>query len=228
MTRVKICGITSVEDALAAVAAGADALGFVFAPSPRQVTPEAAAAIVRELPPFVATVGVLVDQDPGPILEVCPLEVIQFHGAETPEQVAAVTGVRRVKAFRVRADGDLEALRRYHDVAHALLLDAYDAGAAGGTGKAFPWALARLAVARGLVAGAPAQTSPAACRTLTAAKGATAPPLILAGGLTPENVAEAIAATSPYAVDVSSGVEVAPGRKDPARMAAFVRAVRDQ
>src|SRR4028119_608539 len=98
--RVKICGITSVEDALAAVEAGADALGFVFAPSPRRVTPEHAAAILRELPPFVTTVGLVVDQDPFPILETCRVDVVQFHGAEPPDVVAR-WGRRAMKAFRV-------------------------------------------------------------------------------------------------------------------------------
>src|SRR5437899_3177662 len=99
--RVKICGITNLEDALLAVEAGADALGFVFAPSPRQVTPQQAAAIIRELPPFVTTVGLVVDQDPRPILEVCAVDVVQFHGSEPPEVVAAA-GVRALKAFRLR------------------------------------------------------------------------------------------------------------------------------
>lgn len=210
MTRVKICGITSIEDARVAVAAGASALGFVFAESPRRVSPETAAAIVRTLPPFVSTVGVLVDQDPRPILAVCPLDVIQFHGHETPETVAAVTGVRRIKAFRVRTTADLDALAGYHGVVDGLLLDAYSEHAAGGTGRTFPWALAREAVARGLAAGADGR--------------GVGPPLILAGGLTPENVAAAIRETAPYAVDVSSGVEAAPGRKDAAKVAAFIMA----
>jgi phosphoribosylanthranilate isomerase len=211
MTRVKICGITTVEDALTAVAAGADVLGFVFAPSPRQVSIEAAAAILRALPPFVTTVGVLVDQEPAPILERCPLDVLQFHGSEPPEQMRAFPGVRAVKAFRVRASGDLESLRCYHGAADAILLDAYVSGVAGGTGETFPWALAQEAVARGLVAPA-------------TGIGNGAPPLILAGGLTPDNVAAAIAAAAPYAVDVSTGVEAAPGRKDPAKVRAFIEA----
>jgi phosphoribosylanthranilate isomerase len=215
-TRVKICGITSVSDALAAVAAGADALGFVFAASARRVTPEQAAAIARELPPFVATVGVLVDQDPRPILEVCPLGVLQFHGTETPEHLAAwgraAPGIRRVKAFRIRAVVDLDALARYHGATDAILLDAYAPEAPGGTGKTFPWELAREAAARGLVAAANGL-------------GQGAPHLILAGGLTPENVAAAIESCAPYAVDVSSGVEAALGRKDAAKVDEFVKAV---
>jgi phosphoribosylanthranilate isomerase len=210
--RVKICGITSIEDARAAVEAGADALGFLFAPSPRRVTPEQAAAIVSALPPFVTTVGVLVDQDPAPILEVCPLDAIQFHGAESPEMLQQTKRVRKFKAFRIRDAADLEAIRRYHGVAEAILLDAYVASAAGGTGTTFPWELAREATARGLVAS----------RTTLG----SGPPLILAGGLTPENVAEAIAATDACAVDVSSGVEAAPGRKDEEKVRRFILQAR--
>src|SRR5437588_4862930 len=116
MTWVKICGITNLEDALTAVAAGADALGFVFAPSPRRVSPEDAAAILRELPPFITTVGLVVDQDPRPILDVCPLDVIQFHGSESPERLEETVRsarVRATKAFRIREAEDLEALPRY-------------------------------------------------------------------------------------------------------------------
>lgn len=198
-TRVKICGITNLADALLAAEAGADALGFVFAPSPRQVTPEQAAAILRELPPFVTTVGLVVDQDPLPILDRCPLDVVQFHGSETPEMVARA-GRRAFKAFRVRAAADLEALPEYENAA-AFLLDAYVPGIAGGTGRRFPWQLAVEAKRFGK-------------------------PVIVAGGLTPGNVAHCIETTRPYAVDVSSGVEAEPGRKDPAKLSIFMRAAR--
>lgn len=194
--RVKICGITSVDDALFAVEAGADALGLVFAPSPRQVTPEQARRIVEALPPFVTTVGLVVNQDPDPILAVCPLDVIQFHGGESPETVAAL-GRRAVKAFRVRGAEDLSALPRYA-AASALLLDAYVPGVMGGTGHRFPWALAAEARRFGR-------------------------PIIVAGGLTPENVGLCVETTSPYGVDVSSGVEATPGKKDPEKVRAFIR-----
>jgi phosphoribosylanthranilate isomerase len=197
--RVKICGITSLEDALAAIDAGADALGFVFAPSPRQVTPEAASLIVRELPPFITTVGLVVDQDPRPLLDRCPVDVVQFHGSEAPEVVAAA-GRRAVKAFRVREAADLENLPRYESVA-AFLLDAYVPGVAGGTGQRFPWSLA--------------------CEAKRFGK-----PVIVAGGLTPENVALCVETTQPYGVDVSSGVEASPGKKDPGKVRAFVAAAR--
>jgi phosphoribosylanthranilate isomerase len=198
--RVKVCGITSLEDALAAVEAGADALGFVFAPSPRQVTPEQAAAILRELPPFVTSVGLVVDQDPRPLREVCPVDVVQFHGSEPPEALLAA-GCRAVKAFRLRGEADLEPLRRYASAA-AFLLDAYVPGIQGGTGHRFPWDLAVEARRFGR-------------------------PLIVAGGLTPENVALCVRTTRPYAVDVSSGVEAAPGRKDPAKLRDFIAAARE-
>ncbi len=198
--RTKICGITRIEDALAAVQAGADALGFVFAPSPRRLTPAAAAGIVRELPPFVTTVGLVVDEDPRPVLEHCPLDVLQFNGSEAPEWVAAC-GRRAIKAFRIRAAADLDRLAEY-DCACGFLLDAFVPGIAGGTGQRFPWDLALEAKRFGK-------------------------PVIVAGGLTPENVGECIRTTQPYGVDVSSGVETAPGIKDPKRLRAFLAAVRE-
>ena len=197
--RVKICGITSVADALAAVEAGADALGFVFASSPRQVTPEQARAILREVPPFVTTVGLVVDQDPRPILEQCALDVIQFHGAESAAQVAP-WGRRALKAFRLRSEADLEPLSQYEMVG-AFLLDAYVPGVAGGTGHRFPWSLAVEARRFGK-------------------------PVIVAGGLTPENVAECVRQTSSYGVDVSTGVESAPGKKDAAKVRDFIQAAK--
>lgn len=198
--QVKICGITCVEDALVAVEAGANALGFVFAPSPRQVTPEAAVAILRELPPFVTIVGLVVNQDPAPILAACPLDVIQFHGAESPETVASL-GRRAIKAFRLRDQADLPALANYR-AASALLLDAYVPGIAGGTGHQFPWQLAVDA------------------RQYSR-------PIVVAGGLTPENVALCVTTTQPYGVDVSTGVEASPGRKDPTKVRDFIAAARE-
>jgi phosphoribosylanthranilate isomerase len=197
--RVKVDGITNREDALLAVEAGAHALGFVFAPSPRQVSAEAAAEIVAGLPPFVMTVGVFVDGDVAGVLERCPLDAVQFHGEEPPEALAAVRGVRRIKAFRVATAEHLEALATYREVAEAFLLDARVEGVAGGTGQAFPWHLAREARRFGR-------------------------PILLAGGLTAENVQEAIEIGRPDAVDVSSRVEAAPGRKDPVLVRRFVAA----
>jgi phosphoribosylanthranilate isomerase len=197
--RVKVCGITNLADARAAVDAGAHALGFVFARSPRQVTPDQAAEIIAGLPPFVQTVGVVVDQDVEEILCRCPLDAVQFHGEEPPAVLAATQGVRRIKAFRVAGAQDLEQMTAYIQVAEAFLLDARVEGLAGGTGQAFPWHLAREARRFGR-------------------------PIILAGGLKPENVQSAIEEGCPDAVDVSSMVEAAPGKKDPLRIRQFVAA----
>lgn len=194
--RVKICGLTSLADALAAVAAGADALGFVLAPSPRRLEPRAVRAICRELPPLVGRVGVFVDQPPEEVArlrEFCGLDWVQLHGREGPEQAAAL-GWRVIKAMAVGGAPPRppEGFERA-----GLLLDTRAPGRRGGTGLTFDWALARpLAAAR---------------------------PVILAGGLGPGNVAEAVRAARPFAVDVSSGVESAPGRKDHAKLSEFVR-----
>ncbi len=201
MVRVKICGITSIDDALQACACGADALGLVFYDkSPRCVTPDQARAIVRALPPLVTSVGLFVNARAETIratADYCGLDVIQLHGDEGPLE-CDFTPRRSIKALRVR---DAASLQNHQDYAiSALLLDAWVAGAYGGTGESFNWELA--------------------------AQVARQRPVILAGGLTPENVAEAVAIVRPYAVDVSSGVEAAPGRKDPDKVAAFIRNAR--
>lgn len=196
MVRVKICGITSVEDAMAAAESGADALGFVFAESPRRVSPERVRGIIRQLPPLVQTVGVFVNAPVGWMQEVrahCQLDLLQLHGEEKPE-VAAMLGGRVIKAVRV--DGNTAPLKEVYPNA-TLLLDTYVAHARGGTGETFDWTLAREVARRR--------------------------PVILAGGLSPENVQEAIRIVHPYAVDVSSGVEREPGRKDHEKMACFIR-----
>lgn len=202
--RVKICGVTRVEDALAAVAAGADALGFMFyPPSPRFLRLDQAAAIARELPPLVSRVGVFVDAAPERVHEAIAaagLDTLQFHGKESPEYCRGFPGRRVVKAFRMQNASSLQALEDYRGM--AWLLDSYVAGAFGGTGQTFNWDLACEAVRRGGT-------------------------VILAGGLTPDNVGRAVAAVRPFAVDVSSGVESEPGRKDPARMREFVRVARE-
>ena len=200
-TRVKVCGITRVGDALAAAAAGVDAIGLVFAEvSPRHVSIEQARSVCAALPPFVTVVGLFVDTAPARIREVLgqvPIDLLQFHGGETPEQCRGY-GRPYIKAIAMRAGVDLpaEALR-YADAA-GLLLDAYSPTAAGGTGQVFDWAQAPRDI--GL-------------------------PIVLAGGLTPENVAAAIQKARPYAVDVSSGVEQSKGIKDAAKIAAFMRSV---
>jgi phosphoribosylanthranilate isomerase len=198
MVSVKICGITSVEDAQAAVAAGADALGFVFfPPSPRHITPPQARHIIRTLPPFVTTVGLFVDVPAAMIHDIagrCGLDRIQLHGHEPPEFCRLFTPPV-IKAFRMKTACSLSSLADY-EVA-AFLLDAYVEGALpGGTGKSFSWELAARAKPYG--------------------------PVILAGGLTAENVAAAIVQTRPYGVDVSTGVERSPGVKDHAKVRRFI------
>ena len=204
--RVKICGITNLADARAAIAAGADALGFVFVPgTPRYISPDLAGEIVRELPPFIARVGLFVDAETRTVAEALVrsgMDTLQFHGEETPDFVRQFRrAVKVMKAFRVRGEETLMRLPAYADAADAVLLDAYVAEAHGGTGAQFDWMLAVRARDLGR-------------------------PLVLAGGLTPTNVAEAVRTVRPYGVDVSSGVESAPGRKDPEKLAEFVRAAR--
>jgi phosphoribosylanthranilate isomerase len=201
-TRIKICGITRPEDARAAVAAGADAVGFVFAPTPRLVSAEQARALAAEIPPFVATVGLFVDPDPEyvrAVLKRVPLSLLQFHGDETPEQCRAY-GRPYIKGIRMRDDVNLPAEERRFDDAVALLLDAFVPDELGGAGRSFDWS--RIPEAR-------------------------AKPIVLAGGLTAETVGAAIRRVRPAAVDVSSGVETAKGIKDAGRIVAFVRAVRE-
>ena len=202
-TRIKICGITRPEDAISAVEAGADAIGMVFhAASPRAIDAERALRIIDSLPPLVAKVGVFVDPDPDDLralLRRVPLDLLQFQGDETPE---FCNGFDRpyIKAVRVRAGVSIVDLERRHPAAAGLLLDSFAADIAGGTGREFDWGL----IPRDLQK-----------------------PVILAGGLTAENVGVAIRQVRPYAVDVSGGVESEKGRKDPARIFAFSAAVAD-
>ena len=198
MTRVKICGITAIEDGLHAAHAGADAIGLVFyAKSPRYVEAATAAAIVRALPPFVTVVGLFVDALEDyvrAVLERVPLDLLQFHGNESPTYCARY-GRPYLKAVRVREDTDLLQCAADYAAAQALLLDAYVPGVPGGTGERFDWTRIPAALAKSIV---------------------------LSGGLTPDNVREAIGQVHPWAVDVSSGVEASPGRKDPAKVSLFI------
>lgn len=187
--RVKICGITNSPDAQDAVEAGADALGFVFAKSPRQVTKEQAGEIIGNLPPFVTPVAVFVDEQVDIIHAICTfcnIHTVQLHGTENPSSIDDLKGYKIIKAFRIKEEDDLKPLANYKP--HAFLLDSYVKGVAGGTGVPFKWEIARQAHKYG--------------------------PIILSGGLTSENVREAILVVKPYAVDVSSGVESSPGKKD--------------
>lgn len=204
MTRVKICGITNLEDALAAVEAGADALGFNFYKgSTRYLAPEAARLVVREVPPEVLCVGVFVNESREAVEEAVAesgVAAAQLHGDEPPEFCESLGVARVIKALRGRAGFEAAGATRYKT--EAILLDAYDPCAWGGTGKTCDWELARRvreSVAR----------------------------LYLAGGLTPENVAEAIRAVAPFGVDVCGGVERAPGLKDHALVRRFVAAARE-
>ncbi len=200
-TRIKICGLTRAEDVDAAVAAGADAVGFVFYPSsPRYVTPERAAAVVRRLPPFVLAVGLFVNARTEciqAVLDQVPLNLLQFHGDEAP-QACARWGRPWIRAARVRPGLDLLQYAARFSGARALLLDAFVEGYGGG-GQVFDWRLIPPELPL---------------------------PIILSGGLTPANVTDAVRRVRPAAVDVSSGVEAGKGIKDHQRMADFVAAVR--
>ena len=199
--RVKICGITRVEDALVAVAQGADAIGLVFyAPSPRAVSIEQAVAIVQQIPAFVSVVGLFVNAEERYVKEVTSrvaLDLLQFHGDETPEQCASY-GLPFIKAVRVKSDTNLVQCAKDYSASRALLLDTYTEGLAGGTGHVFDWGLIPSNLSK---------------------------PVVLAGGLTVANVATAIQQVKPYAVDVSGGVEAAKGIKDAAKIAAFMQQV---
>ena len=201
MTRVKICGITSTQDAAAAVDAGADAVGLVFAPgTPRQIAPEAAAAVVERLPPLVAVVGVFVDHPLDEVLRIVAalrLHAVQLHGQES-EDFSRRMPVPVIRAIRVRDASSLRPMETYP--ADAFLLDAHVEGRHGGTGVVVPWDLALRAKGR--------------------------KPLFLSGGLRPETVAEAVRRVRPYGVDVSSGVEASPGRKDHQKVREFIANVR--
>ncbi len=201
-TRIKICGLTRPQDVIVAVESGADAIGLVFyPPSPRYVTPENAAELARLIPPFVTTVGLFVNPEPAFVEEVrahVPLQMLQFHGDEAEGDCAGF-GLPWIKAARVRAGFDLLEFSASHSAASGILLDAFVEGYGGG-GKVFDWTLIPSGIAR---------------------------PLILSGGLDPDNVGEAVARVRPWAVDVSSGVESAKGIKDAALIAAFVAGVRN-
>ncbi len=200
--RVKICGITSIDDAQAAVEAGADALGFMFyEPSPRYLTPEEAGAIIRELPDHVARVGVFVDADEPTIRSTSTsagLDTLQFHGNESPDFCTQFE-LRTIKAFRMKDRESLAQLAGYRT--DAWLLDSYVQGVPGGTGERFNWDLAVEAKRLGC-------------------------PILLAGGLTPDNAGEAVDQVAPFGLDVSSGVEAAPGRKDAAKMATLIASAK--
>ena len=201
MTRIKICGITRIEDGLVCARNGADAIGLVFyPPSPRHVTASQAAAIAHALPPFVTTVGLFVNptvEQIEAILKEVRLDVLQFHGDE-PAEFCDAFGIPYLKAIRVKAGVDLVQCAIRYQKAQGLLLDAYVEGTPGGTGQSFDWDL----IPHGLPL-----------------------PVILSGGLEPANVEDAVRRVRPWAVDVSSGVEASKGIKDAAKIAAFIKGV---
>lgn len=203
VVRSKICGITRIEDALAAVEAGADAIGLVFyGKSPRAVSIEQAAVILQALPPFVTSVGLFVDMprdELQQLLQRLPLDLLQFHGDESPADCEG-HGRPYIKALRVRPGEDVSAAMVPYAGARGILLDTFVEGVPGGTGASFDWSLVPENAAK---------------------------PIILAGGLDAGNVATAIRQVRPYAVDVSGGVEAGKGIKDAGKIRAFVRAVRD-
>jgi len=202
MAKIKICGITNLNDALIAVNLEVDALGFVFYPqSPRFISPDKAKQICREIPPFTLCIGVFVNEKEEDVLNVakeCHLDALQFHGNESPEYCSFFSDYKVIKSFSLKNQSDLATIPHYK--VQAILIDAYDPARYGGTGKKADWELARAAKGFG--------------------------PLILAGGLDETNVCEAIREVDPYAVDVSSGVELLPGVKYPVKLRRFVEMVR--
>ncbi len=198
VVRVKVCGITNVRDAMTAVDAGADALGFVFAPSPRRVAPAQALEIIRGVGPWIATVGVFVNEklkNVKRIASFCGLSAVQLHGNESAAYVKQLAPLKVIKAFRVLEARDLRAVRGYD--ADAYLFDTKIKGLYGGTGQSFDWKILKsLKISR---------------------------PVILSGGLDPKNVSRALRVLRPYGVDVSSGVEKAPGKKDAKLVREFIR-----
>jgi len=202
MTRVKFCGLTHEEDIAQAVKLGVDALGFVFyAPSSRSVASDHAAMLTSSVPAFVTRVGLFVNEQPAVIqniFERTRLNLIQYHGDETPEFCDAV-GLPFIKAFRVRPGIDIQTEMERYPNASGFLLDAYVKGQPGGTGERFDWGMIPQSNA----------------------------PIILAGGLSPDNAKDAIEQVAPWALDVSGGIETKPGRKDPDKMARFMNACRN-
>jgi phosphoribosylanthranilate isomerase len=204
MVRVKICGITNLSDALICAESGADAVGFILYPkSKRFVKAKEVRRITQNLPPFIFKVGVFVNEDPHAVLEILSygnLDFAQLHGDESPEECDYIGRERVIKVFRLKSTDEVERIEPYVGKIRALLLDTYSESSYGGTGKTFNWEIARAVKER-----------------------FPQIPLILSGGLNPENVRDAIKEVNPYAVDVSSGVERAPGIKDREKVELFIR-----
>jgi len=191
ITKIKICGITEYQDAALAAKLGAYALGFIFAPSPRKISKEKAKGIIHSLPPFIKSVGVFVDEVPALIRETvafCGLDLVQLHGRETPETCMELMPLT-IKAFRIKTTASLEKIKPYQGKCRGILLDTYSQSSMGGTGRTFDWNLAL--VAKGMYG-----------------------PIVLAGGLDISNIEDAISKVSPYAIDINSGIEDRPGKKN--------------
>lgn len=204
MFRVKICGITNLQDAQDAAALGASALGFIFSKSQRQIHPNEAKKIIKELPPFISTVGVFVDEDYEYIAKTtfdCKLDIIQLHGNESPEFCSQVHR-RVVKAIRVLGIEDLSIIEKYKGVVSGILLDTFVINTPGGTGRTFDWGITNEAKKYGL-------------------------PIIVAGGVTPDNFIQAVKTAAPYAIDLSSGVELYPGKKDYSKLSKLFELASD-
>ncbi|MBM7622596.1 phosphoribosylanthranilate isomerase [Sporohalobacter salinus] len=200
-TRIKVCGITNLADARKAVKLGVDSLGFIFADSPRQVTIKQVRKITEKLPPFINQTGVFVDEDLGQVREIadyCGLDTLQLHGRETPEYCQQLQEWKVIKAFRIREELEIERMTDYKVAGY--LLDTYQPGIAGGTGKTFNWDVAL--------------------------EGKKIGPVILAGGLDPANIVTAIKKVDPYGVDINSGVEISPGQKDEQKLKKLVNNIR--
>jgi len=201
MTRVKICGITNLNDAKIAIDYGTDAIGFVFAKSTRRVSKEKVRAIVRKLPPFVSLVGLFVNETAKNIEDICKfcgLDTVQLHGNEPPDFLNKLKHRKIIKAFRIKTEQDIKPINKYKP--KAILLDGFSEYSMGGTGTSFDWKIIK--------------------------KIKTSKPVIIAGGLTHQNVSRAIKVASPYGVDVSSGVELRPGKKDKDLIKKFIRAAK--
>ncbi len=201
MTKVKICGIKNLNDAISAADYGADAIGFVFAKSKRRVSKEKARAIVRKLPPFITTVGLFVNEtveNMEAACRFCGLDAIQLHGNELPGILNSLKDIKTIKAFRIQNEKDISSIKKYKP--NAILLDGYSENKMGGTGTTFDWRIVK--------------------------KLKTSIPIIVAGGLTHLNVSQAIKIVKPYGVDVSSGVESRSGEKDKRLIKKFIEAAK--
>jgi phosphoribosylanthranilate isomerase len=202
MVRVKVCGITSLENASMVLSNGVEILGFIFAPSKRRITPEKARAIISQLPPFVRTVGVFVNEEPADIKKIreyCGLDLVQLHGDEDPEMCRELMPFV-IKAFRLKDASSVEKVDSFRDRVRAVLFDTYSNEKRGGTGKTFDWNLALKGKKFGL-------------------------PVILSGGLGPHNIKDAISKVRPFAVDLNSGVEKSPGEKCPILIKELMEAI---